>query len=289
MDSLDLDLESLGLRHGGASSARCARHAVILLLTAAVVICVLVDRREDGDAATRRDRRETALQEKYESSTEPLTPAPLETCIVTFLMQETCLRPLVIFMVLLLLLLLMLCVWEAFHCCCCGTKPSSTVPEVEQLINGKERMDEVLRRKSIKFLGEEWKEGTTSNMEIEEKIMRSWDVSHIEENLDLVDQVVQIMQDYPGLILHIKAFTITKLDKRQKSEVVDLVRGAFAKDFRDDFPYERMDLELAYAHGRVLSLKRLLGHKHISHRRIRTSLEHGKERKMVLELEIPQG
>ena len=65
MDSLDLDLESLGVRHGGASSARCARHAVILLLTAAVVICVLVDRREDGDAATRRDRRETALQEKY--------------------------------------------------------------------------------------------------------------------------------------------------------------------------------------------------------------------------------
>ena len=43
-------------------------------------------------------------------------------------------------------------------------------------------------------------------------------------------------------------------------------------------PKERMDLELAYAHGRVLSLKRLLGHKHISHRRIRTSLEHGKDR-----------
>ena len=51
---------------------------------------------------------------------------------------------------------------------------------------------------------------------------------------------------------------------------------------------ERMDLEMAYAHGRVLSLKRLLGHKNISHRRIKTSMEHGRERKMVLELEIPQ-
>lgn len=48
-----------------------------------------------------------------------------------------------------------------------------------------------------------------------------------------------------------------------------------------------MDLELAYAHGRVLSLKRLLGHKHISHRRIRTSMEFGRERKLVLELEVP--
>ena len=48
-----------------------------------------------------------------------------------------------------------------------------------------------------------------------------------------------------------------------------------------------MDMELAYAHGRVLSLKRLLGHKHISHRRIRTSMEFGRERKLVLELEVP--
>ena len=39
-------------------------------------------------------------------------------------------------------------------------------------------------RKSIRFLGEEWKEGTLSNVEIEEKIMRSWDVSHVEDNLD---------------------------------------------------------------------------------------------------------
>eukprot|EP00435_Cladocopium_sp_Y103_P024369 s1178_g6.t1 len=241
---MDLDLESLELRHGhGAfSSPRRARRVVILVLTAAVGLCALLDRgkAEDGEANAARD--DLTLQEKYESSTEPLTPAPLETCIVT---------PVVIFMVLLLLLLLVLCVSEAFHCCCCGTKASSsTVPEVEQLINGKERMDEVLRRKSIKFLGEDWKEGTTSNVEIEEKIMRSWDVSHIEENLESQTltgglrylerwpQVVQIMQDYPGLILHIKAFTITKLDKRQKSEVVDLVRGAFAKDFRDDFPYE---------------------------------------------------
>ena len=39
-------------------------------------------------------------------------------------------------------------------------------------------------RKSIRFLGEEWKEGTLTNVEIEEKIMRSWDVSHVEDNLD---------------------------------------------------------------------------------------------------------
>ena len=126
------------------------------------------------------------------------------------------------------------CDRQALHCCCCDRKASSsTVPEVEQLINGKEQLDEVLRRpcdlwilhvdnlknssawrlnlwwcsfsgftvnfltncscspvspfscrKSIRFLGEEWKEGSTSNVEIEEKIMKSWDVSYVEENLD---------------------------------------------------------------------------------------------------------
>lgn len=35
---------------------------------------------------------------------------------------------------------------EAIHCCCCDGKPSASVPEVEQLINGKEQLDEVLRR-----------------------------------------------------------------------------------------------------------------------------------------------
>lgn len=266
------------------------RHELVVVLLLALVFSAVWEMAGQKELHARNAVESSGkMQVKYETyDSEEVAQAPLETCIATLLMQETCLRPTVIFMALLLVLLLLLCVAEAFHCCCCGTKPvTSSVPEVEQLMNGKEQLDEVLRRKSIRFLGEEWKEGTLSNVEIEEKIMRSWDVSHVEDNLELVDQVVRIMQDYPGLILHIKAFTITKLDRKQKSESIDLIRGAFAKDFSEDFPYERMDMELAYAHGRVLSLKRLLGHKHISHRHIRTSMECGRERKLVLELEVP--
>ena len=300
MDAMDeSDLERQPLCEGPhpitARKIHCSRrHELIVVLLIALVFSAVwegsVGQKELPQARNAGEESSGGkMQVKYETyDSEEVVQAPLESCIASLLMQETCLRPTVIFMALLLALLLLLCVAEVFHCCCCGTKPAtSSVPEVEQLINGKEQLDEVLRRKSIRFLGEEWKEGTLTNVEIEEKIMRSWDVSHVEDNLELVDQVVRIMQDYPGLILHIKAFTITKLDRKQKSESIDLIRGAFTKDFSEDFPYERMDMELAYAHGRVLSLKRLLGHKHISHRRIRTSMEFGRERKLVLELEVP--
>eukprot|EP00438_Fugacium_kawagutii_P002872 Skav222166 [mRNA] locus=scaffold3048:106265:110972:- [translate_table: standard] len=182
---MDLDLELQPLC-GHAPSEPCHRdtswgrpscprsRVLMVVLVVTLLLCGVLDRYTEVNNIFRvpEQAAQGELQLKYESSSssddEQQIPAALDTPATVATSQ-------------------------AIHCCCCDGKPSASVPEVEQLINGKEQLDE-----------------------------------------------------------------------------------------------ERMDLELAYAHGRVLSLKRLLGHKHISHRRIRTSLEHGKERKLVLELEIPQ-
>lgn len=65
---------------------------------------------------------------KYETGREE-EQAPLQACIASLLMEETCFRPLVIFMVLLLLILLLLCCWEAgcglpVACFCESEQPS---------------------------------------------------------------------------------------------------------------------------------------------------------------------
>lgn len=116
--------------------------------------------------------------------------------------------------------------------------------------------------------------------------MRSWDVGHISENLEIIEEVVRIMREYPSLILHVKATTVTKMTKEQR-EKDPVLLVAFRKDFSQDFPWEPMDPEMPYAQARVLSLKRILGQNGVSHKRIRSTLELSKERKVTLEVEIP--
>ena len=166
--------------------------------------------------------------------------------------------------------------------CCCGGRRRSSVPEEEQLVNGMAQLEELLKKKSIKFHADQWSDVAPA-VEVEEKILRSWDVSYMSENMEIIEEVVRIMKEYPSLKLHVKACTTAKTAVKD----LYLVRDAFRKDFSNDFPWEVMDREMAYAHGRVLSLKRILGDRGISHKRIRKTLELARERKLILVLEIP--
>ncbi|CAK9062826.1 unnamed protein product [Durusdinium trenchii] len=212
-------------------------------------------------------------------------PAPLGTCIATLMRRPTCRRPMVLFMMALLLVLTCVCCCEVYSCCACcgGHRRKSAIPEEEQLRSGKEELEELLKKKSINFVADQWSDAAPK-AEIEEKIQRSWDVSYIAENFELIEEVVRIMKEYPGLKLHVKGCTTSKMAEKD----LYIVRSAFGKDFSEDFPWAVMDLEMAYAQGRVLSLKRILGDLGISHKRIRTSYELTKERKIVLELEVQE-
>jgi len=124
-------------------------------------------------------------------------------------------------------------------------------PKEKQLEQGKEELEKVMTGKTVVFNDYSWSH-SDSQESIEKKMQQAWDATEREENHALLKEVAAILKKYPSLTLRLKGISS---GRGQNNHITE---AAFTKDFEKDFPSEPMEKREPYAHGRVLSIKRML-------------------------------
>ena len=161
-------------------------------------------------------------------------------------------------------------------CCCCRGGPTES--PAYQLLKGREELQSLLEKHTISYNDYKWQNGDPQE-DIEKKMMKAWNAADREDNLVILEEVARIMKVYPSLSLHLKGISS---GKGQNNHVTE---SAFSKDFASHFPQEGMDKREPYAHGRTLSIKRLLGRQGVPYSRMTTSIEIGPRSQVILTLD----
>mmetsp|Transcript_26527 Transcript_26527/g.61712 ORF Transcript_26527/g.61712 Transcript_26527/m.61712 type:complete len:306 (+) Transcript_26527:66-983(+) len=161
-----------------------------------------------------------------------------------------------------LILLCLAAAWLVYRCLQSG-------PREEELRIAEEKLQRLLRFNHVEFpVVESWGPGETE-AEVVKKMQRAWNPKVREENLEVVEEVAKILNQHPRLQLRVTAVTPSNGENSHRTEM------AFNQDFQADFPNERMDRRLPYAHAQVLSVKRLLRGRGIAPERLHHGLEAG--------------
>ncbi|CAE7246865.1 AMT1-3 [Symbiodinium natans] len=121
----------------------------------------------------------------------------------------------------------------------------------KQVEQGTTELTQVLTGKTVVFNDYSWG-GNEPQESIEEKMQKAWNASEREENHALIKEVAAVLKKYPSLQLRLKGISSGRGMNNHVTE------AAFSKDYSTDFPDEPMDKREPYAHGRVLSIKRML-------------------------------